>query len=298
MEHVHKESLCPRDRATLVWVPGGQFRMGSVVAEVEQLWSTYGWDPAWWAQVGGANWIGELHPHEVQIDGFWMYRDPVTIGQFFRFMQATDYPAPVDPDVHGPWNSAWRDSKPLPGTEALPVSSVSWDDAVAYCRWAEAQLPTEAQWEYAACGPEGRLFPWGDTWQIGYCRCAETIAGRLFLTNDDWKEWLGGNGSGWPYPPDCWLANHVAQVEGPTPADDYPRDVSWCGVRGMAGQVRCRLVRSRLLPCQSCRQPTWTGTTWQSPRSSSLSRPPWGRVAGVGLSVPGSPAPILPTGQA
>ncbi len=133
--------------------------MGSVEAELRRLWRTEGWDDYWWGQVDGADWIGELMLHRVRLDGFWMYRDPVTVGQYFRFMEATGYPAPVDPAVHGRWNSAWRDGRPLPGTEELPVSSASWEDAAAYCRWAGAQLPTEAQWEYAARGPENHVFP-------------------------------------------------------------------------------------------------------------------------------------------
>ena len=229
------------DGADLVWVPSGAFIMGSTEDEVRRLWSANGWDERWYtAHVGGANWIGELHPHEVEIDGFWMYRDLVTIGQYFRFMQATGHSAPVDPAMHGPWNSAWQEDKPLPGVEALPVSSMSWDDAVAYCEWADAQLPTEAEWEYAARGPEGRIFPWGDIWEKGACRCADEVAQRTFQSREDWRAWLNGGGKrpDGTFPPSCWLAQHIAQVEGPTPPERYPRDVSWCGVRGMAGQVR------------------------------------------------------------
>lgn len=223
-----------------MWVPGGIFTMGSSKAGVLRLWTAHGWDERWLrGQVGGDDWVGELYPHQVELDSLWIYREPVAIGRYYRFMQETGHPSPVDPDVHGPWNSAWRDGKPLPGTEQLPVSSVSWEDAVAYCEWAGARLPTEAEWEYVARGPEGRVFPWGDHWEQGVCRCGDDLSERHFTSNDEWSLWLSGGASGRSnFPSDCWLARHVAQVEGPTPVEAYPRDLSWCGVLGMAGQVR------------------------------------------------------------
>lgn len=289
-----------RDGALLVWVPGGTFTMGSAREDALRLWERYGWDRRWFdAQVGGDDWVGELFPHEVELDGFWMYREPVTIGQYHRFMRETGHAPPADPAVHGPSNSAWRDGEPVSGTESLPVSSVSWKDATAYCAWAGVQLPTEAQWEYAARGPQGRVFPWGDCWESGACRCADEMAGRSLLDNDDWRFWLNGGATGREDRlPDCWLARHVAQVEGPTPAESYPRDVSWCGVLGMAGQVREWCVdwydpdyyphsprrnprgpegpasRSGIPPCRSMRGGSWLSPAYTSRGAQRLFYPP------------------------
>lgn len=112
-----------KDGARLVWVPEGRFTMGSQREDVLSLWQRYEWDPRWIdAQMGNDKFIGELHPHEVEVDGFWMYEQPVTIGQYYSFMKETGLEAPVDPAVHGPDNSAWCDGAPLAETEALPVS--------------------------------------------------------------------------------------------------------------------------------------------------------------------------------
>ena len=230
------------DAATVVLVPEGTFMMGSEREAVLALWRERDWDQRWFdAQVGADHWVGELHAHEIEVSSFWMYVEPVTIGRYYTFMKGTGREAPIDPRIHGPWNSAWKDGVPVPGSEKLPVSSVSWEDAVAYCSWAGGRLPTEAEWEYAARGPSGFIFPWGNEWQEGACRCADELAGRRFTDHDDWKAWLNGNGSrgaDGSYAKSCWLSEHVAQLKGPTATLEYPRDRSWCGVMGMAGQVR------------------------------------------------------------
>ena len=66
------------------------------------------------------------------------------------------------------------------------------------------------------------------------------MAGRPFRTKREWQAWFNGGGkrADGSFPPACWRAHHVAQTEGPTEAARYPRDMSWCGVRQMAGQVR------------------------------------------------------------
>jgi len=91
--------------------------------------------------------------HIVHLSAYAIGKYPVTVAQFRVFVQETGYDAgsgwSSDPDNH-------------------PVRYVSWDDAVAYCEWLtgklrrQIQLPTEAQWEYAARGSDGRIFPWGD----------------------------------------------------------------------------------------------------------------------------------------
>lgn len=90
-------------------------------------------------------------PHAVTISPFAIGRHPVTNAEYRKYVEATGAPPPAS------WGTARLDGPDL------PVVGVSWDDAVAYCTWAGGTLPTEAEWELAARGLEGRTFPWGET---------------------------------------------------------------------------------------------------------------------------------------
>jgi formylglycine-generating enzyme required for sulfatase activity len=94
----------------------------------------------------------------------------VTQAQYQVYVEATRASAP----------DLWEGGKPLPGREEHPVVSVSWGDAQRYCAWLTEitghvnRLPTEAEWEKAARGTDGRLFPWGDEWDATRCNTVES----------------------------------------------------------------------------------------------------------------------------
>jgi sulfatase modifying factor 1 len=164
----------------MVWIPGGTFRMGSADFYAE-----------------------ERPVHEVAVDGFWMDDHQVTVAEFRRFVKATgyvtvaerpldpsDYPD-ADPDLlvpgslvfrktRGPvdlgdyrnwWHwvpgAQWRHpggpESDLSGLDRHPVTHVAYEDAISYATWAGKDLPTEAEWEFAARGGlDGAIFSWGD----------------------------------------------------------------------------------------------------------------------------------------
>lgn len=86
-----------------------------------------------------------------RVADYWIDKTPVTNREYQRFVAADERQAPLH----------WTENRPLAGTEDHPVVYVSWNDAVAYCAWAEKQLPSEEEWEKAARGVDGRLYPWG-----------------------------------------------------------------------------------------------------------------------------------------
>ena len=90
---------------------------------------------------------------------------PVTNAQFERFILSSRY----RPGDTTNYLRSWRKGRPLSGTENQPVVWVSLEDARAYARWAGKRLPTEVEWQCAAQGTDGRLYPWGNTFDSTRC---------------------------------------------------------------------------------------------------------------------------------
>ena len=208
----------PADLAEMVWVPAGSFRMGSTDTEIDALWGVRGWE-------GDARqWTRHEQPaHKAVISrGLWLYRHTVTNGQYGRFLeQAKRHPHP--------WWSEFRDH------QRLPVNLVTWSDGVAYAKWAGGALPTEAQWEYAARGPQNRLFPWGNEWDRTKCACPEFHAQRALSSVVAWEAWhqsIGArkDGGAWSFDGNIVL-KHLCEV------GSFPQGASWCGALDMSGNV-------------------------------------------------------------
>lgn len=145
--------------------------------------------------------------HAVALAGFWMDRVEVTNAQYRRCVQDGACLEPLTCKRGEPTYAS-------PDRADHPAVCVSWYDAQAYCRWAGARLPTEAEWEYAFRGEQGSVYPWGDSFdgsRVNYCdrSCAESHADGEF---DDGYAKTG-------------------------PVTGIPQDVSWSAVTGMSGNV-------------------------------------------------------------
>ena len=100
------------------------------------------------------------HSHAVSIHSFYIDRYPVTNAEFKRFLDATHYHPLDDHNFLRDWHGGAYPS----GWDRRPVTWVSLEDARAYASWANKRLPNEWEWQYAAQGLDGRLFPWGNQW--------------------------------------------------------------------------------------------------------------------------------------
>lgn len=99
----------------------------------------------------------ERPPHRVSVKPFFIDLYEVTCADYARFVEQTGHAPPP----------GWRDGQYPVGSARRPVTGVSWDDAVAYAKWASKRLPTEEEWEFIARGADGGLYPWGKEWQVG-----------------------------------------------------------------------------------------------------------------------------------
>jgi formylglycine-generating enzyme required for sulfatase activity len=157
----------------MVYVPAGEFQMGSEDGPSEE-------QPA----------------HMVALDEFWIDQTEVTNAQYARCVEA----GICEPPTNNASNtrSSYYDN---PTYANYPVIWVSWEHAETYAKWAGGRLPAEAEWEYAARGSDGSMYPWGNQ------------------------------------APDCTLANFDACEGDTTPVKSHPGGASWVGAFDMAGNV-------------------------------------------------------------
>lgn len=137
----------PKDGAEMVFVPAGPFKMGINLIPMDQEQRP---------QVNSPK-------HEVALDAYWIYKYPVTVKEYKKFIADTNGKMPEQPD----WG--WKDDHPM--------VNVSWMDADKYAKWVGAALPTEAQWEKAARGTDERIYPWGNEWNPQRCVHSDKIWG-------------------------------------------------------------------------------------------------------------------------
>jgi formylglycine-generating enzyme required for sulfatase activity len=176
-------STRPADSMEMAYVPGGEFKMG-----------------------GPGNLADRKHT--VELDSFWIDQTEVTNAHYRRCVDAGACRAPT--------MCSWGEPTYEDAAKAdHPVLCVSWRDADVYCAWAGGRLPTEAEWEYAARGPDSALYPWGEEFdgtRLNSCDANCPHEGQRVADYDD----------------------GYART---APVGTYPAGASWCGALDLAGNV-------------------------------------------------------------
>ncbi len=195
----------------MVFVPSGEFNMGSdrdMLKYARQLCQESSGRLAV-ATCQAAAFVDEQPVHRVRLGGFWIDRTEVTNGQYRGCVEAGECDPPK---LAASFMRAHYYDDPT--FTSFPVVNVLWEMAADYCAWVGARLPTEAEWEYAARGPENRLFAWGndfDKSRLNYCDAS------------------------------CPLLSDKTYTDGyadTAPVGSFPSGASWTGALDLAGNVR------------------------------------------------------------
>ena len=183
------------DGMEMVYVPPGTFQMGSSREQIEAIAILCEQYPDAWNKCQPDQFEREYPAHAMTLGGYWIDRSEVTNAQYDQCVQAGDCrPSRLANDVK--YNGM-----------DLPVAGIPWSDAVDYCAWVGARLPSEAEWEYAARGSENLIYPWGNDF---------ICDGGNFLDDSTGCE-DGYSGS--------------------SPVGSFPEGDSWVGAWDMAGNV-------------------------------------------------------------
>ncbi len=138
------DQLAKRAPPGMVPVPAGEFRMGSTEDDIAAAMQRC-------PQCPEESFARETPSHVVFLESFFIDRHEVTTTDYAEFLKTTQRPAPDH------WNEGSE-----PKHAKKPVIGVTWEDATEYCKWKGKRLPTEAEWEKAARGIDGRRYPWGN----------------------------------------------------------------------------------------------------------------------------------------
>jgi len=226
----------------MVYVPAGEFIMGS-----------------------DEGYSDEAPKHVVYLDAFYIDKYEVTVTEYVAFLNALgghlwrcggdDCIYTRDDGSIGIYGIFYADGKYQvePGYEDEPMVPVGWYGARAYCEWAGKRLPTEAEWEKAARGTDGRKYPWGNEWdpdraaggrgyeedyppQVGSFPGDRSPYGALDMLGSV-GEWVADR-----YDQDYYQYSPYANPQGPETGDT-------CVARGCAGEIERRGLTLRRIGC-------------------------------------------------
>ena len=220
------------DGMTMVYIPAGKFRMGSSDEQIAQAKEN----------CPNCNFSGEQPQHEVYLDAYWIDQTEVTNAMYALCVQAGVCQPPGQ--VRSPTRADYYANSQY---ASFPVIFVSWDDAQTYCGWAGGRLPTEAEWEKAARGYDGRVYPWGDAPPdcalLSYNKCqGDTTSAGSYLGGASPYGLLDISGNVWEWVQDWYAGDYYggSPVENPV----GPATGQFRVLRGGAWSSEIRHVRA------------------------------------------------------
>lgn len=147
----------------MVEIPSGRFKMGLTFKQVNRILkmctNVDKTCTRWWFK-------DEMPGHFVHLNKYWIDIYEVTNEKYLEFVQATGHRPALDDTCETEacrQGNLWKGENFPERIRNQPVTQVNWYDAVAYCKWRGKRLPTEAEWEKAARGPSGNMYPWGNS---------------------------------------------------------------------------------------------------------------------------------------
>lgn len=192
-----------------VTIPAGEFIMGSDKAKDKDAYKN------------------ELHQFSIELLEYRIARVPVTVAQFAQFVKVTNYKTRAEKEgsalIHtgeelewvegADWSHPRGPQSDVKQKEDHPVTCLSWHDAMAFCEWARVRLPSEAEWEKAARGTDGRIYPWGnDAPDKSHCNfnmnVGDTTPIGMYLIGASPYGCLDMAGNVWEWTSTKWLHAH------------------------------------------------------------------------------------------
>lgn len=222
----------------MIVIPAGPFFMGTSDAQIQKLLEEEDWAQEWYSS---DLFQLEQPQHQITLPSFEIAKFPITNLDYYMFVYNTGHRVPKN----------WVGFLYLEGQAEHPVVNVSIQDAYAYCEWLNQQsgshyrLPSEAEWEKAARGIDGRIYPWGEAFDPWRCN---TIESGKRMTTPVGSYSPGGNsiygvadvaGNVWE-----WTTSHLqAYPYKPDDGRELPSNKGKCVVRGGAWYYTRKLAR-------------------------------------------------------
>ena len=254
----------------MVLIPEGKFLMGSTKQDIDKILDLD-------HNIEAHRLDNEIPQRNVYLSAYLIDKYPITNVEYKRFIESNGY------TQKGFWSDAgWNyvlGSKPLEGSnlnnvingeQDCPVVNISWYEAEAFSKWAGKRLPTEAEWEKAARGTDGRIYPWSNEFDIKRLNCAEaknekptpvtkypegqSVYGCYDMVGNVW-EWTADwyNSQYYDYAP-------VKDPQGPAKAEDAPYFGKPEDVGTSIYELKPSIESKTLSGCKVMRGGSWNGS--------------------------------------